>query len=78
METQMQLDNSSVLPLKKKIRLTVQVGSLTVEKKGDLLDLFIMEKQLFDELSALFDDNPQSLRKKMIDRFNYAKKLTGK
>ena len=75
----MQLDNSSVLPLKKKIRLTVQVGSLTVEKKGDLLDLFIMEKQLFDELSALFDDNPQSLRKKMIDRFNYdAKKLTGK
>jgi hypothetical protein len=74
----MQLDNSSVLPLKKKIRLTVQVGSLTVEKKGDLLDLFIMEKQLFDELSALFDDNPQSLRKKMIDRFNHAKKFTGK
>ena len=67
-----------MLPLKKKIRLTVQVGSLTVEKKGDLLDLFIMEKQLFDELSALFDDNRQSLRKKMIDRFNYAKKFTGK
>jgi hypothetical protein len=78
MKTQMQLDASSVLPLKKKIRLTVQAGSLIVEKKGDLLDLFLMEKQLFDELSALFDENPQALRKKMIDRFNYAKKITDK
>ncbi|MDA8338963.1 MAG: hypothetical protein M0Z70_06665 [Nitrospiraceae bacterium] len=69
-------DTSSILPLKKSIRVSISIGSITIEKKGSLLDLFLIENVLFEELAALLDEKPANLRKKMINRFNYAKKFT--
>lgn len=67
-------DTNSILPLKRKIRVLFQVGSIEIEKKGDLLDLFIIEYSLFKTLAAMLGENPSKLRKQMVDRFNYAKK----
>lgn len=65
-----------ILPFDDKLEIIVNLGNgKSIVKRVKFKDMFIAEDELLSELAMVKDINYKKLKKVLIDRFNYAKKL---